>query len=995
HTVKRVMWFRVSADGRREFAHHTDPNQISLSYRGRTRYIGGSYSSCSVQIRVVKLSDAGQYHFRFETDQPLGRWTSPTTITLDVTDLQVQVHPARPANMFGFGETVFVGCQARGCAAPGRSLALYRNGLNLGSYEKWMIINRFDQQHAGAYTCRPIPPQNVQSPSLSLALGYGPHSTSITVFPAGEVSEGGSVTLTCNSDAAPPVESFAWFKDMESGSIPDSFRPQLHLSLLKHTDRGEYFCVARNSLGTDRSKPLLLNVTYSPKNTRVLVSPPGDIREGSNVNLSCVSQAFPPPSRYAWYRILGDQVLAKGTVQNLTFSVVRAHHAGQYYCTAWSRLGYQTSPVATLTVLYPPKNTSVLARPSSVVDAGRPLTLTCSSQANPAVDNFTWHRLALDGGSVQSWGTKSGPVFTFSEVGPGESGQYYCEARNRIGAHSSPVLTVRVRGRLKVIALASAVGVSAGLITLTVAIMISKNMHRVDMESGDAGNKEEPEDLSDSSHPAIVPLKDAPPVTESHSPATNYITVHYSKLSSFQSWILIMESLILIILVIIPDHFKYVGDYDHDCSLQINNVQPADEGEYYFRFVTTFNGWTSKTSAQLSVRELTTVIKPSTVTEGGNVTLTCNTGCPTPTYVMWLKDGQHVLNPVFQARREDAGRYSCAILGQERARSAPVALNVQYAPREVTLSVSPLDVVEGGSVTFTCSSDANPSVTPSGHGLFKDGHFISSGKNFTISDVQLNHSGLYHCQASNNISRRGNDLINSTEVHLGVQYRPMNVSISMDPPDVVKGNAVNLTCNSLANPAADNYTWYKMAASASQPHAPGGIRTGAVYFLYGGVPGWALHLPGQEPMGGEQLDADAAALQGKAGWQPVPPDLSWNWSLSFCDAFGGDSYFVLVSQRGNRGTSAERKKQPAEFDFRLRGKDLSSSAAEDESNSIYVNIHTMPTSPPPVANVADRSYRNSQHEHDDHTSNGEDVTYSTVTIKPKNPNDSRDMQDSW
>lgn len=49
--------------------------------------------------------------------------------------------------------------------------------------------------------------------------------------------------------------------DMESGSIPDSFRPQLHLPHLKHTDRGEYFCVARNSLGTDRSNALLLNVT--------------------------------------------------------------------------------------------------------------------------------------------------------------------------------------------------------------------------------------------------------------------------------------------------------------------------------------------------------------------------------------------------------------------------------------------------------------------------------------------------------------------------------------------------------------------------------------------------------------------------------------------------------------------------------------------------------------------------------------------------------------
>ncbi|XP_061800873.1 B-cell receptor CD22 [Nerophis lumbriciformis] len=562
HTVKWVMWFRVSSDGRREFVHHSDPNQVSLSYRGRTRYIGGSYSSCSVQIRAVKLSDAGQYHFRFETDQPLGRWTSPDTIALDVTDLQVQLHPTRSANMFGFGETVFVGCQASGCAATGRSLALYRNGLNLGSYDKWMTIKRFDLVHTGKYICRPIPPQNVQSPPLSLALGHAPRSTSIKVSPVGEFSEGGSVTLTCSSEAAPPVESFAWFKDMDTASIPDNFRPQLHISPLKYTDRGEYFCVARNALGTGRSKPLLLNVTYSPKNTRVVLIPAGETREGSNVNLSCVSHANPPATRHAWYCILGDQVLSKGSVQNLTFPAVRAHHSGQYYCTAWNRLGRQSSQTAALTVLYPPKNTSVLARPSSVVDAGRPLTLTCSSQANPAVDNFTWHRLTTNGASVQSWGSRSGPVFAFSEVGPGESGQYYCEARNRIGVHSSPVLTVRVRGRLKAIALASAVGVSAGLITLTVAIMISKNMHRVDMESADVATKrpsvtadtafhettlplvpkrealmsdipEEPEDLSDSSHPAIVPLKDAPPIREAdiHSFASQYVTVHYSKRS--------------------------------------------------------------------------------------------------------------------------------------------------------------------------------------------------------------------------------------------------------------------------------------------------------------------------------------------------------------------------------------------------------------------------------------------------------------------------------
>ncbi|KAJ3598014.1 hypothetical protein NHX12_001528 [Muraenolepis orangiensis] len=472
------MWFRVSMEGHREFTHHSDPDHVSLSYRGRTRYIGGSYSSCSVQIRAVRLSDAGQYHFRFETDQPQGRWTSPDTVSLTVTDLQVQVHPARLGNMFALGDTVFLGCQASGCAAAGRSLALYRNGLNLGSYEKWMTINRFEQQHVGTYTCRPIPPQNVQSPPLSMALGYGPH--------------------------------------MESNSIPASFRAQLHLRGLTYTDRGQYFCVARNTLGTARSPPVALNVTYSPQNTHVVVSPRGDIREGYHVNLSCVSQANPPVNRYAWHRIVGDKVLAKGTLQNMSFPSVRAHSAGQYYCTTWNRHGYQTSPVSTLSVLYPPKNTSVLARPSSVVDAGHALTLTCSSQANPAVDNFTWHRLPLDGVPRSVWGARSGPTYTFSEVGPGESGQYYCEARNRIGAHSSPVLTVRVRGRLKVIALASAVGVSAALITLTVAIMISKNMHRVDLELMENVKK------------------DAPPITEAkvQSPAPNYITVHYSRVPS-------------------------------------------------------------------------------------------------------------------------------------------------------------------------------------------------------------------------------------------------------------------------------------------------------------------------------------------------------------------------------------------------------------------------------------------------------------------------------
>ncbi|XP_065814012.1 B-cell receptor CD22 [Labrus bergylta] len=266
-----------------------------------------------------------------------------------------------------------------------------------------------------------------------------------------------------------------------------------------------------------------------------------------------------------------------------------------------------------------------------------------------------------------------------------------------------------------------------------------------------------------------------------------------------------------------PDHFRYVGNKWSNCSLRINDVQSSDAREYYFQFKTTLNNkWLSQRPALLTVTELTAFVEPSTVTEGDCVNLACVSGCPSHVDVVWFKDGQPVANPIFQARREDAGRYYCAVQGQEMIRSASVALNVQYAPRKVSLSVSPSsEVLKGSAVTFTCSSDANPTVTHNGYSLHKDGHLISSGANHSISDIQPSYSGLFWCQAWNNISRRAVDLINSTAVHLDVQYPPVNISVSMDPPHVTEGSSVNLTCSSSANPAVQNYTWFRRTASPS------------------------------------------------------------------------------------------------------------------------------------------------------------------------------------
>ncbi|XP_075937555.1 igLON family member 5-like isoform X3 [Anarhichas minor] len=220
-----------------------------------------------------------------------------------------------------------------------------------------------------------------------------------------------------------------------------------------------------------------------------------------------------------------------------------------------------------------------------------------------------------------------------------------------------------------------------------------------------------------------------------------------------------------------PNHFRYVGNYRGDCSQTVNDVQHTDEGDYFFSFVTTLNRWERPTPAHLSVRELTSAVQPSTVTEGGNVSLTCVTGCLAPINIVWFRDGQTVPNPVFQAEREHAGRYYCAVLGQETARSASVALNVQYRPENISISMDPPHVVEGSSVNLTCSSAANPAADnytwySSAGSNFSSLLQVGSGQVLSLPSVEASHTGLYLCQASNRLGEN-----NSTEVLLAMKKK--------------------------------------------------------------------------------------------------------------------------------------------------------------------------------------------------------------------------------
>ncbi|XP_056314521.1 B-cell receptor CD22-like [Danio aesculapii] len=217
---------------------------------------------------------------------------------------------------------------------------------------------------------------------------------------------------------------------------------------------------------------------------------------------------------------------------------------------------------------------------------------------------------------------------------------------------------------------------------------------------------------------------------------------------------------------------QYLGDKQQNCTVRLSHVTEKDEHEYYFKFITyTDSKWVGKPGVRLSVTDLQ-LESPERVTEGVSVRLTCKSSCnltDTPTFI-WYRNSQPLTERDFQndrvyslISRGDAGYYSCGVQGHDYI-SPAVYLDVRYAPDTPVISVSGSAVImEGDSVTLTCSSDSNP---PAEISWYKGTQHIGFRSIFSISKISFNDSGEYKCRARN---EHGDEY--SDPVTLDVQFQ--------------------------------------------------------------------------------------------------------------------------------------------------------------------------------------------------------------------------------
>ncbi|XP_049341083.1 B-cell receptor CD22-like [Astyanax mexicanus] len=285
-------------------------------YKGRVQY---NQTQCRMKITDLRANDARTYWFRFITDDPDGIYTVGSGVSLSVTDLKIEV-----LNTEGGGKQLI--CSST-CTLTNPTYIWYRNEQPPVSECRSSSCSVAVVRGEISYSCA------VEGRDLRSATVYSPNDTRVVVLPSGERKEGDSVTLTCSSDADPPVLTFNWFKQSVNESLGTGQNYSITNISSQHS--GLYYCAALNQLGQHSSAPARLDVFYPPR--------PPSLSEfngfNGSITLVCVSDSN-PASSYTWFRKTGSSSEPFRNGSNLTLA---AGTGGVFYCLAENQYGSSNS----------------------------------------------------------------------------------------------------------------------------------------------------------------------------------------------------------------------------------------------------------------------------------------------------------------------------------------------------------------------------------------------------------------------------------------------------------------------------------------------------------------------------------------------------------------------------------------------------------------------------------------------------------------------------
>ncbi|XP_069497466.1 hemicentin-1 isoform X2 [Ambystoma mexicanum] len=699
-----LTWYRNNLDLKL-----TDPPRIKMM------------SNLSLEIKAVKLSDAGQYTCLASNE---GGSTLASIFLTVQEPPKVTVEPR--SQTFVGGAEVTLKCSATGHPRP--QIVWTHNDMFILSSSRYrltaegsLIIKNAIQRDAGVYGCLASNPAGTDRQTSILSYTEAP---TVTVAKSELlVALGDATTMECKATGV-PLPQVKWFKgDLELRAstfiIIDSLQGILKIQETQDLDAGDYTCLAANDAGRATGK-ITLDVGSPP----VFVQEPNDISMdiGSNVTLPCYAQGYPEP-KMKWRRLDNISLFSRPfAVSSITqqrtgalfIKNLWAGDEGTYICEAENQFGkIQSQGTVTVTGLVPP----IIGVSSASVNVieGHQLTLPCVILAGNPLPERRWikNNIALVSNPYVS--IRSDGSLHLEGVRLQDGGEYICMASNVAGS-SNRTTTLNVY----------------------VLPIIQHGQQIFSTIEGVA---------------VTLPCK------ASGVPKPSIL---WSKKGE----------------LIAPSNRKFTAGSDG--SLFIAAPEGEESGEYLCT-ATNAAGYATR-KVQLTVYVKPRVSRPGSenqeglsqgrvievaVRAGEDATLPCEVKSLPPPIITWAKEGQ-LISPfsprhtilssgsmkLLEARVSDSGMYLCVATNIAGNVTQSVKLSV-HVPPKIQRGPRVMKVQVGQRVDIPCSAQGIPlpEITWSKDGsivLIDGGQYVASdGGTLSIEKVEVLDSGVYKCIASN------------------------------------------------------------------------------------------------------------------------------------------------------------------------------------------------------------------------------------------------------
>ncbi|KAI4883465.1 hypothetical protein NFI96_006705, partial [Prochilodus magdalenae] len=482
-----------------------------------------------------------------------------------------------------------------------------------------------------------------------------PRNTRAVIISSGETVEGDLVTLSCSSDANPPVLTYTWFKQRAATVTLLSTDQNYTITNISSQHSGLYYCSAQSRLGQHNSTPTRLDVLYPPRLPSV-----SEHVSDSSVTLVCVSDSN-PASSYLWRRAAAagtrsevnrgmnecPPVYDNISALAMTSAPPRTAASDEEDELNYSSVHFTRSPPLYSKVQLPnaPKEEEV-----------EYATVTLSKPRTVRVREREWYQLQSSDGEKHVLNTD--PQYSARVSVSTEQNNCELTVRN-VRVRDSGVYNFRFRTWSS-----KWISASSG-VNLTVTGVLGRECWGVTYT---------PEH--------VCALKGSSvDLSCSYNPGGHTVTksVWFIKEQAGAEPVDVRED------EEYQGRLQYRQSFQNDCSMRITHLKESDAQTYRFSFYTDDpdGRYTGKRGVTLSVTDLKVTVSD---TPWGSKKLDCSSTCTlpnNPTYI-WYKNGQPVSgqyrNKLYlYDRAEYTNSYSCTVRGHEELRSPAVCRNFNFS----------------------------------------------------------------------------------------------------------------------------------------------------------------------------------------------------------------------------------------------------------------------------------------------------------------------------